>query len=104
MLNPFTDSTIVATLLVPISTSFQSLGSLAWLGSAYLIGNAASQPLCGRLTEIFSRRSGLIVANLTFAIGTLICGLAAQEWELLLGRVLAGLGGGAIYAISTFVG
>jgi MFS family permease len=34
----------------------------------------------------------------------MICGLAKQEWELLLGRTLAGLGGGAIYAISTFVG
>lgn len=96
--------TAIATLLLPISTSFNSLGSLAWLGSAYLIGQAASQPLCGRLTEIFGRRAGLIVANSTFGIGTLICGLANQEWELLLGRALAGLGGGAIYAISTFVG
>ncbi|KAI9775353.1 MAG: hypothetical protein M1839_001269 [Geoglossum umbratile] len=98
------DSTIVATLLVPISTSFKSLGSLAWLGSAYLIGQAASQPLCGRLTEIFGRRAGLVVANSTFGIGTLICGLASNEWQILFGRALAGLGGGAVYAISTFVG
>jgi MFS family permease len=34
----------------------------------------------------------------------LICGLANGEPEMLLGRTLAGLGGGAIYAISTFVG
>ncbi|CZR65066.1 related to MFS multidrug transporter [Phialocephala subalpina] len=98
------DSTIVATLLVPISTTFKSLGSLAWLGSAYLIGQAASQPLCGRLTEIFGRRAGLIVANSTFGIGTLICGLANNEGQILFGRALAGLGGGAIYAVSTFVG
>jgi MFS family permease len=100
----FTDSTIVATLAVPISTSFNSLGSLSWIGSTYLIGQAASQPLCGRLTEIFGRRAGLVVANTIFGIGTLICGLAKGEAEMLLGRTVAGLGGGAIYAISTFIG
>ncbi|KAE9373623.1 MFS general substrate transporter [Stipitochalara longipes BDJ] len=98
------DSTIAATLVVPISTSFKSLSSLSWIGSTYLIGQAASQPLCGRLTEIFGRRAGLVFANTLFGIGTLICGLAKGEPEMLLGRTVAGLGEGAIYAISTFVG
>jgi MFS family permease len=102
--NTIADSTVIATLLVPISITFKSLGSLAWLGSAYLIAQAASQPLCGRLTEIFGRRAGLVVANVTFALGNLICGLAEQEGVLLFGRAVAGFGGGAIYAISTFVG
>lgn len=102
--SPVADSTIVATLVVPISITFKSLGSLAWLGSTYLIRQAVSQPVCGRLTEIFGRRTGLVVANIVFGLGTLICGLAAREWQLLLGRTLAGLGGGAIYAVSTFVG
>lgn len=38
------DSTIVATLLVPISTSFSSLKTLSWIGSAYLIGQSTTQP------------------------------------------------------------
>ena len=65
------DAAIVGTLLVPISVSLNYLGSLAWLDSAYLIGQAAIQPLCGRLTGIFGRRAGLVTANITFAIGTL---------------------------------
>ncbi|KAI9800897.1 MAG: hypothetical protein M1833_003034 [Piccolia ochrophora] len=98
------DSTIIATLVAPISTEFNSLSLLSWLASAYLVANAACQPLSGRLTDIFSRRTGLLFSNIFFAAGNLICGLATSEWVIILGRVVAGMGGGGIMAISTFVG
>ncbi|KAK4691829.1 hypothetical protein P7C71_g5259, partial [Lecanoromycetidae sp. Uapishka_2] len=98
------DSTIVATLSAPISNSFKSLSLLSWLASAYFISQAASQPLSGRLTDIFSRRTGLVVSNILFASGNLICGLAKEEWVMIFGRVVAGAGGGGLTAISTFVG
>lgn len=98
------DSTIIATLSAPISTSFNSLSLLSWLASAYLVANAAFQPLSGRLTDILSRRTGLIFSNVFFAAGNLICGLAQDEWVMILGRVVAGVGGGGLTAISTFVG
>lgn len=97
------DSTIIATLSAPISTSFSSLSLLSWLASAYLIANSACQPLAGRLTDIFSRRTGLVVSNLLFAAGNLICGLAESEWTMIAGRVVAGMGGGGLMAIGTFV-
>jgi MFS family permease len=97
------DSTIVATLSAPISTSFSSLSLLSWLASAYFIAQAALQPLSGRLTDIYSRRNGLVWANIFFAAGNLICGLARKEWVLIFGRVIAGMGGGGLTAISTFV-
>ena len=98
------DSTIVATLSAPISASFHSLSLLSWLASAYFIANAAIQPISGRLTDIFSRRTGLIFSNVFFAAGNLICGLATQEWVMIFGRVIAGMGGGGLTAVSTFVG
>ena len=97
------DSTIIATLSAPISASFNSLSLLSWLASAYLIANAALQPLSGRLTDILSRRTGLIFSNVFFCAGNLICGLATTEWVMILGRVVAGMGGGGLTAISTFV-
>ncbi|KAK0102663.1 hypothetical protein ONS95_006267 [Cadophora gregata] len=98
------DSTIVATLLAPISNSFSSLKTLSWLGASYLIAGAATQPLSGRLTDIFGRRAGLIVCNIAFGIGTVLCGIATTEWLVILGRAIAGSGGMAMVAISTFVG
>lgn len=97
------DTTIVATLTVPISSSFHSLSLLSWLATAYLVSNAAFQPISGRLTDIYSRRAGLIFSNIFFAAGNLVCGLAKDEWVILLGRVVSGIGGGGLTAISTFV-
>lgn len=97
------DGTIVATLSAPISTSFNSLSLLSWIGSAYLISNAAIQPISGRLTDIVSRRIGLIHSNIIFALGNLICGFARTEWVMIFGRVIAGIGGGGLGAIATFL-
>ncbi|MCJ1352741.1 MAG: hypothetical protein MMC33_002725 [Icmadophila ericetorum] len=97
------DVTIIATLSAPISASFHSLQLLSWLASGYLIANAAFQPLSGKLTDIFSRRTGLLFANVFFGVGNLICGLAREEWVMIFGRVVSGVGGGGLHAISTFV-
>ncbi|KAF1809318.1 MFS multidrug transporter [Eremomyces bilateralis CBS 781.70] len=97
------DATVIATLSAPISTSFHSFTLVSWLASSYLISNAALQPLSGRLTDIFGRRSGLIFSNVFFGAGNLICGLASSEAAMIFGRVIAGMGGGGLFAISTFV-
>ncbi|KAM0724000.1 hypothetical protein Q7P37_000991 [Cladosporium fusiforme] len=98
------DSTIVATLSAPISASFNSFTLFSWLASGYLITNAAFQPLSGKLTDIYGRRAGLAFATTFFAIGTLMCGLATEEWVMIMGRLVAGAGGGCLNTISTFVG
>ncbi|KKZ66901.1 hypothetical protein EMCG_07397 [[Emmonsia] crescens] len=97
------DGTIVGTIAAPISSSFNSLSLLSWLATAYLAANAACQPLSGKLTDIFSRRTGLVVSNILFGVGNLICGLARDEWVMIFGRTVAGIGGGGITAISTFI-
>ena len=97
------DSTVIATLSAPISASFQSFSLLSWLASAYLIANAAFQPISGNITDILSRKTGLIFSNVFFALGNLICGLARTPGVMIFGRVVAGVGGGGLTAISTFV-
>lgn len=98
-----TDSTIIATLSAPISSEFRSLSLLSWLATAYLISNAACQPISGRLTDIFGRGPGLVFSNVLFAAGNLICGLARDQGVMILGRVVAGVGGGGLMSISTFL-
>ncbi|KAK2858453.1 hypothetical protein FQN49_004722 [Arthroderma sp. PD_2] len=97
------DGTIVATISAPISSSFNSLSLISWLATAYLISSSACQPISGKLTDIFSRRTGLVVSNILFGVGNLICGLATKEWVMIVGRTIAGMGGGGLTAISTFL-
>lgn len=98
------DSTVVATLAGPISASFDSSALFSWLGSAYFIANAAVQPLSGQLTDIYSRQTGIVVCSILFALGNLVSGLATETWVMILGRALAGLGGGGLTTISTIIG
>ena len=98
------DSTVIATLTAPISSEFKSLSLLSWLATAYLISNAACQPISGRLTDIFGRGPGLIFCNIFFSAGNLLCGFAQDEKTMILGRVIAGIGGGGLMSISTFLG
>ena len=98
------DSTIIATLSAPIASEFNSLSLLSWLATAYLISNAACQPISGHLTDIFGRGPGLVFSNIFFAAGNLICGLARDEGTMIFGRIVAGIGGGGLMSISTFLG
>lgn len=98
------DSTVIATLSAPISSEFKSLSLFSWLATAYFISNAACQPLSGRLTDIFGRGPGLVFSNIMFAVGNAICALARDEYVMIFGRVVAGMGGGGLMAISTFLG
>jgi MFS family permease len=97
------DSSVIATLTAPISSEFQSLSLLSWLATAYLISNAVCQPISGRLTDIFGRGPGLVFCNLVFSAGNLICGFASNGSQLILGRVVAGIGGGGLMSIATFL-
>ncbi|KAI0903443.1 major facilitator superfamily domain-containing protein [Ustulina deusta] len=97
------DTTVIATLSGPISSEFNSLRLLSRLATAYLISNAASQPLSGRLTDIFGRGPGWVFANLAFTLGNLICALATSQQAMILGRLIAGIGGGGLMSIPTFL-
>lgn len=97
------DSTIVATLAGRISNEFHSFTLLSWLGSGYLVGNAATQPLSGKLSDIYGRKAGLIFASTFFSIGTLMCAAAPSPSVIIAGRIVAGIGGGCINTMSTFV-
>ncbi|KAL8752137.1 MAG: hypothetical protein Q9199_005950 [Rusavskia elegans] len=97
------DGTMVATLTASISASYNSLTLLAWLASAYYIANSVLQPLAGKLTDIYGRRAGLVLCNILFCAGNLICGLARSESVIIFGRVVAGLGGGGLNAMPLFI-
>lgn len=94
---------MLATISGPISTSYSSFSKLSWIQTTFPIGASISQPLSGHLTDIFGRRKGLVLCYVLFATGTLLCGLAPNLGVFLLGRIVEGLGGGAIVSITAFV-
>ncbi|KEQ76845.1 putative major facilitator superfamily transporter [Aureobasidium namibiae CBS 147.97] len=93
------DVTIITTALPTISEYFHSAAGYTWIGSAYLLGNASSVPLWGKISDIFGRKPILIVANLMFLIGSLIAALSNSIGMLIAARAIQGVGGGGLVTL-----
>ncbi|KAK0661659.1 major facilitator superfamily-domain-containing protein [Cercophora samala] len=90
------DVTIVTTALPTISDHFQSSTGFTWIGSAFLLANAASIPSWGKISDIFGRKPMLLLANAIFMVGSLICAVSTNIGMLIAGRAVQGLGGGGL--------
>ncbi|MCJ1411603.1 hypothetical protein MMC19_005694 [Ptychographa xylographoides] len=91
------DMTIITTALPTIAASFQaSEADYTWVGSAYLLAAAAATPTWGKVSDIFGRKPVILLANIVFFVGSLICALSINVKMLLAGRVIQGIGGGGL--------
>lgn len=96
------DVTIITTALPTIAAHFKTtLRQYSWIGSAYLLTSAAIIPSSGKISNIFGRKPILLVANMVFLIGSLICSLAVNIEMLIVGRAFQGVGAGAITNLVT---
>jgi Na+/melibiose symporter-like transporter len=97
------DQTVVATAIPRIASDLGGLAHVAWIGSAYLLAAVAVTPLYGRLTGIFGIKQVFLSALFMFLIGSLGCGLSSSILMLIVFRIVAGIGGESIYALSLII-
>jgi EmrB/QacA subfamily drug resistance transporter len=95
------DSTVVVLALPAIHADLDaSLDGLQWVQNAYLLTLAATVVSAGRLGDILGRRAVFLAGMAAFAAGSLVSGTATDEAVLVGGRVIQGLGGSALLALS----
>jgi EmrB/QacA subfamily drug resistance transporter len=97
------DQTVVGTALPVIVTDLNGNALYTWVVTIYLLTATISGPIYGRLSDLFGRRPIIIFAVSLFLIGSVLCGLSQQMWQLILFRGIQGLGGGAIFPVSLAV-
>lgn len=90
------DQTIVATALPRIIGEFQGITIAAWVSTGYLLASTALVPIYGKLSDVFGRRTILVVGIVVFLAGSMLCGLASSMLQLVLFRVLQGIGAVAL--------
>ncbi|QIW97246.1 hypothetical protein AMS68_002764 [Peltaster fructicola] len=94
------DVTIITTALPTIAEQFSDPTGFTWIGSSYLLAQAASTLIWGKLSDVFGRKSVLLLANVLFFAGSLVAGFAVSLGMLIVGRTLQGIGGGGIIVLS----
>src|ERR1700689_1117011 len=94
------DQTIVATALPTIVGDLGGLSHLSWVITAYLLATPGAAPLGGKLGDQYGRKRLFQAAIVIFLIGSALCGLSRNMFELIGFRALQGLGGGGLIVLA----
>jgi len=90
------------TLIIALPDLERSLGtsllSLVWVILAYMIASTVLVITAGRLSDIFGRKRAYVIGFLIFTVASLGAGFAADGTQLILWRVLQGVGGAFLFA------
>ena len=77
-----------------------SILSLVWVILAYMISSTVLVLFAGRLSDLFGRKQAYVAGFVLFALASLGAGFAGGGTELIVWRVLQGIGGAFLFANS----
>ncbi|HEY7896138.1 MAG TPA: DHA2 family efflux MFS transporter permease subunit [Gemmatimonadaceae bacterium] len=73
-----------------------TLDEIAWVSTGYIIANVIVIPMSGWLSAYFGRRKYLAGSIMLFVVASFLCGAAHTLVELVVFRIVQGVGGGAL--------
>ncbi len=94
------DLTIVSTSIRTIADDLDGLSIQAWATTAYLITSTIATPLYGKLSDLYGRRPFFLLAISLFIIGSALCTLATDMYQLAAFRAFQGLGAGGLFSLA----
>ena len=90
------DATVIATAVPSIVGNLGGFEQFPWLFSAYLLAQAVSVPIYGKLADLFGRKPIMLFGIGLFLLGSILCGVAWSMPVLIAFRAVQGLGAGAV--------
>lgn len=91
---------IATTILPSVVRDIGGIDFYAWNTTLFVTASILGSALSARLLTSAGPRGAYIIASLVFAIGTFICAFAPSMPVMLAGRIIQGLGGGFLFALS----
>ncbi|WP_434221041.1 MDR family MFS transporter [Halobacillus campisalis] len=97
------EATIVSTAMPSIVAELGGFSLYSWVFSAYLLTNASTVLLFGRLSDVFGRKPIFMAGISLFLIGSTMAALSGHMVTLIIARFIQGLGAGALMPIATTI-
>jgi EmrB/QacA subfamily drug resistance transporter len=98
------DTTIVNVALDSLSRDLHAaLSQIQWVVTGYLLSLAAVIPVSGWAARRFGAKRVFLVSLILFTAGSVLCGLSSSTSEIIVFRVLQGLGGGMIMPLAQLI-
>jgi len=99
------EGTIVATATPTIVGDLGGFELFSWVFTAYLLTQAVTIPVYGRLSDLYGRKRMLLIGIALFSLGSILCGFAWDMISLIGFRVAQGIGTGALVPVAmTIIG
>jgi EmrB/QacA subfamily drug resistance transporter len=94
------DTTIVNVALDRLGSELHtSIANIQWVVTGYMLSLAAVIPVSGWAGRRFGAKRVYLTSLVLFTAGSLLCGVASSATELIVFRVLQGVGGGLIMPV-----
>src|SRR5437763_1586309 len=91
------DTTIVNVALATLGRDLHAtIADIQWVVTGYMLSLAAVIPLTGWAARRFGAKRVYLLSLVLFTAGSALCGLASSTGELVLFRVVQGIGGGML--------
>jgi EmrB/QacA subfamily drug resistance transporter len=94
------EATIVGTAMPTIVADLGGFHLFSWVFASYLLAQAASTPIFGRLADVYGRKRVFIFGATLFLLASTACGFAWGMVPLIALRTIQGFGSGAIQPIA----
>ncbi|MDD1675033.1 MAG: MFS transporter [Methanomicrobiales archaeon] len=97
------ESTLIIALPTIMTDLHANLAEVIWVLIVYLLLVTILAPVWGKLADVSGRRSLYVIGLVTFTIGSVLCSFSQTITELILFRVVQGVGGSIIVANGTIL-
>jgi MFS family permease len=93
------DTLVTATIMPSVAREIGGYQYFGWSVAAYLTGSIVAGACSGKLSMALGLRTATALTGLTYAIGCAMSALAPEFVTFILGRLIQGLGAGAVVAL-----
>ncbi|MCP3031756.1 MFS transporter [Halobacillus sp. A1] len=94
------NQTIIGTALPIIVADIGGMKYFNWVFTIYMLASSITAILVGKLSDTYGRKIFILTGIGIFIVASLLCGLSANIYQLIIFRAIQGLGGGMIISTS----
>ncbi|GCD93108.1 MDR family MFS transporter [Embleya hyalina] len=98
MLLSMLDNMVVGTAMPTIVGDLGGLEHISWVVTAYTLVTAVTTPIWGKFGDLVGRKPMYLASIAVFVAGSALCGLSQSMTQLIVFRVVQGIGAGGIGA------
>lgn len=94
------NQTVLATALPTIVGELHGVDQMLWVITGFILASTIMMPIYGKVSDLLGRKPLLLFAITVFVLGSVLGALAGGMTQLIVARVIQGIGGGGLMILS----